>query len=148
MVYLTVSSLGYLPRDSKRVINGHQRAQKKLMRMNLPVSWKDNKALRNLQWMPSSRVVYLVDENVDDILRECCCPDSRSILSIDTTFDVSNFYVTTKMYQSKKVISKKILNLLTCQDLQCYIPPKLKGTTSTSPTPFVKVIMYWRELCL
>lgn len=41
------------------------------------------------------------------IRRECWRPNSTCILSIDTTLNIGNFYVTTTMYQSKKVISKE-----------------------------------------
>jgi len=99
-----------LPRDSKQVINAHQRSQKKAYEDKfaslLDLSKNDN-ALHNLPWMPAPRVVYFIDEQVDDIIRECCHPNSRCILSIDTTFNIGNFYVTTTMYQSEKVISKR-----------------------------------------
>ena len=128
-----------LPRDSKQVINALQPSQNKAYEdefASLLDRSKNDKALRNFQWTPAPRVVYFIDEQVDDIIRECCCPNSRAILSIDTTFNVGNFYVTTTMYQSEKGISKKLLNLLTYQALQCFIPPKLKGTTSALSTPF------------
>ena len=99
-----------LPRDSKQVVNARQRSQSKANEeefASLLDRSKNDKVLRNLQWTPAPRVVYFVDEQVDDILRECCCPNSRCILSIDTTFNVGNFYVTTTMYQSEKVISEK-----------------------------------------
>ena len=69
---------------------------------------KEDKADHNLQRTPSLRVVLYLDEQVDDILRECCPPDSASILSIDTTFNVGNFYVTSTKYQIKKVLNSKV----------------------------------------
>ena len=99
-----------LPRDSKQVINARQRSQKKASEdefASLLDRSKNDKALHNLQWTPAPRVVYFIDEQVEDIIRECCRPNSGCILSIDTTFNVGNFYVTTTMYQSEKVISKK-----------------------------------------
>ena len=98
-----------LPRDRKQVVNARQRAQTKVHEDEfaslLDLSRNDH-AVRNLQWTPSPRVVYFLDEQVDDIQRECCRPESTSILSIDTTFNVGNFYVTTTLYQSEKVVSK------------------------------------------
>ena len=57
--------------------------------------------------MPAPKVLYFIDEQLEDIIRECCRPNFGSILSIDTTFNVGDFNVTTTMYQSEKVISKK-----------------------------------------
>ena len=34
-------------------------------------------------WTPSPRVVFCIDEQIDDIVRDCCSADSTSILSID-----------------------------------------------------------------
>lgn len=103
-----------LPRDSKQVINARQQSQNKAYEdefASLLDRLKNDEALRNLQWTPAPRVVYFIDEQVDDIIRECCHPNSRCILSIDTTFNVGNFYVTTTMYQSEKVISKRTGNV-------------------------------------
>lgn len=44
---------------------------------------------------------------MDDIQRECCTPDHPSILSIDTTFNVGEFYVTSTTYTSKVVLNNK-----------------------------------------
>jgi len=99
-----------LPRDSKQVINARQRSQNKAYEKefaSLLDRSKNDKALRNLQWTAAPRVEYFIDEQVDDIIRECCRPNSSRILSIDTTFNVGNFYVTTTMYQSEKIISKR-----------------------------------------
>jgi len=87
------------------VINARQRAQNKAHKeefASLLELCKEGKAVRNLQWTPSPRVVYFNDEQVEDIVRECCRPHSTSMLSIDTTFKFGNFYVTTTMYQMKR----------------------------------------------
>lgn len=99
-----------LPRDSKQVINARQRAQNKVREdefASLLELCKEDQALRNLQWTPSPRVVYFTDEQAEDIVRECCRPDSTSILSIDTTFNVGNYYVTTTLYRSGKIVNRK-----------------------------------------
>ncbi|XP_022780689.1 uncharacterized protein LOC111321932 [Stylophora pistillata] len=99
-----------LPRDSKQVINVRHRAQNKASRKEFATLLdlaKDHKDVHNLQWMPLPRVVYFMDEQLDDNLQECCRPKSMSILSIDTTFNVGDFYMTTTTYQSEKVVSKK-----------------------------------------
>lgn len=100
--------------------------------------------------MPLPRVVYFMDEQLDDNLQECCRPKSMSILSIDTTFNVGDFYMTTTTYQSEKVVRKlvarKLVKLPTCLVLRCFIQPKLRGITFTSPTPFWKVITILKKL--
>ena len=48
--------------------------------------------VRNLHWTPSPRVVFYIDEQIDDIVQDCCSSDSTSILYIDTTFNIRNFY--------------------------------------------------------
>ena len=77
------------------MINARQRSQKRASTdefASLLDRSKNDKALHNLQWTPAPRVVYFIDEQVEDIIQECC---------------VSNFYVTRTMYQGEKVISKK-----------------------------------------
>ena len=62
--------------------------------------------VRNLQWTSSPRVVFCIDEQIDDIVRDCCSADSTTILSIDTTFNIGNFYLTSTTYQSSKVVNR------------------------------------------
>lgn len=90
-----------LPRDSKQVINARHRAQNKASREEFATLLdlaKDHKDVHSLQWTPSPTVVYFMDEQLDDILHERCRPKSTSILSIDTTFNV-----TTTTYQSERL---------------------------------------------
>ena len=108
---LTCEQSAELPRDSRQVINARQRAKGKAQVDDefaslLDLSKRDP-AVRNLQWTPSPRVVYFDDQQMDDIARECCWPDSAGILSVDTTFNVDTFYVTSTTYQSSKIVSKK-----------------------------------------
>ena len=65
--------LADLPRDSKQVVHARQRSQSKANEeefASLLDRSKNDKALRNLQWTPAPRVVYFVDEQVDDISYE------------------------------------------------------------------------------
>ena len=56
--------------------------------------------------MLSPRVVFCIDEQIDDVVQDCCSSDSTSILSIDTTFNIGNFYLTSTTYQSSKVVNR------------------------------------------
>lgn len=56
--------------------------------------------------MPSPRVVFCTDEQIDDVMQDCCSIDSTSILSIDTTFSIGNFYLTSTTYQSSEVVNR------------------------------------------
>lgn len=99
-----------LPRNSKQVQNARQRVASKAQEdefATLLELAKEDKTVHNLQWTPSPRVVFYHEDQIDDILRDCCSPESKSILSIDTTFNVGNFYLTSTTYQSKKVLNKK-----------------------------------------
>ncbi|KAJ7373251.1 hypothetical protein OS493_012840 [Desmophyllum pertusum] len=44
-------------------------------------------------------------QQMNDIVWECCSPDSSSTLSINTTYNIGEFYVTSTTYQSSKVLS-------------------------------------------
>ena len=41
-----------------------------------------------------------------EIVENCCNPDSASVLSIDTTFNVGQFYVTSTTYQNPTFINQ------------------------------------------
>ena len=60
-----------------------------------------------LQQTPSPRVVFCTDEQLDEIVKECCSAKSQSILAIDTTYNVGDFYVTSTSYQSSKFIHSR-----------------------------------------
>ena len=86
-----------LPRDSKQVQNARQRVTNKAAQHDEFASLlelaKEDKAVHNLQWTPSPRVVICLEDQIKDIVKDCCSPGSTSILSIDTTFNVGNFYL-------------------------------------------------------
>ena len=106
-----------LPRDSKQVQNAWQRVASKAQEdefATLLELAKEDKTVHNLQWTPSPRVVFYLDDQIDDILRDCYSTESKSILSIGTTFNVGNFYLTSTMYQSKKELNKKKESLPIC----------------------------------
>ena len=100
-----------LPRDSKQVQNARQRVTNKAAQHDEFASLlelaKEDKAVHNLQWTPSPRVVICLEDQIKDIVKDCCSPGSTSILSIDTTFNVGNFYLTSTTFQSSKLLNKK-----------------------------------------
>ena len=63
--------------------------------------------VKGLQWTPSPRVVYVEDWQMAEIVENCCKSDSTSVLSIDTTFNVGKFYVTSTTYQNKKFVNER-----------------------------------------
>ena len=96
-----------MPRDIKQVKNARQRLKEKdkndQFASLLDLS-RQEPAVRNLQWTPSPRVDFCSYEQLEEIIEECCSIDSKSILSIDTTYNVGNFYVTSTTYQSSKFV--------------------------------------------
>ena len=42
-----------------------------------------------------------------EIVENCCQPDSTCVLSIDTTFNVGQFYVTSTTYQNAKFVNQR-----------------------------------------
>lgn len=60
--------------------------------------------MRSLQWTPSPKVVFCSDEQLEEIIEECFSINSKSILSIDTTYNVGNFYVMCTTYQRSKFV--------------------------------------------
>ena len=92
-----------LPRDSKQVKNAHQRVTSREREdefASLLELAKEDVSIHNLQWTPSPRVVFCIDEQIDDIMRDRCSADSTTILSI------GNFYLTSTTYQSSKVVNR------------------------------------------
>ena len=52
------------------------------------------------------RVVVYLEDQIDDILRDCCSAESKSILSIDTTFNVVSFY---SVLKARRDIQRAVL---------------------------------------
>ena len=99
-----------MPRDIKQVKNARQNLKEKddkdQFASLLDLSRKEP-AVRNLQWTPSPRVVFCTDEQLTEIVEECCSMDSKSVLAIDTTNNVGDFYVTSTTYQSSKLVHSR-----------------------------------------
>lgn len=99
-----------MPRDIKQVKNARQNLKEKNNKDQfaslLDLSRREP-AVRNLQWTLSPRVVFCTDEQLTEIVEECCSVDSKSILAIDTTYNMGDFYVTSTTYQSSKLVHSR-----------------------------------------
>lgn len=94
-----------MPRDKKQVINARATVTSKEKEdefTSLLTMAKTDPTVRNLQWTPSPRVILCDNEQIKDIIEECCKLNSATIVSIDTTFNIGDFYVTSTTYQSSK----------------------------------------------
>ena len=99
-----------MPRDVKQISNARQAIKEKEVQgefVSLLGYANQDKAIRNMQWTPNPRVVFATDQQLAEMVGECCSPGSHSILSIDTTYNVGNFYVTSTTYQSSKFIQTR-----------------------------------------
>ena len=97
--------MGDMPRDKKQVMNVRSVITSKTKEdefSSLLSMAKTDQTVHNLQWTPAPRVIFSTDDQVKDIIEECCNLNTTSILSIDTTFNVGDFYVTSTTYQSSK----------------------------------------------
>ncbi|KAJ7375266.1 hypothetical protein OS493_002013 [Desmophyllum pertusum] len=99
-----------MPRDVKQIKNARQSLndnESKSEFARLLGLAKDTPSVKNLQWTPNPRVVFCTDEQLHEIVKECCSAKSQSILAIDTTYNVGDFYVTSTTYQSGKFIHSR-----------------------------------------
>ena len=99
-----------MPRDIKQVKNARQNLKEKEDKdqfASLLDLSRQEPAVRNLQWTPSPRVVFCTDEQLMEIVEECCSVGSKSVLSIDTTYNVGDYYVTSTTYQSSKLVHSR-----------------------------------------
>ena len=110
---IEVEAVSNVPRNIKQVKN----TRAKLKRISsdedefypLLALGRDTAGLciKGLQWTPSPRVVYVEEWQMAEIVENCCQPDSASVLSIDTTFNVGQFYITSTTYQNPKFINQR-----------------------------------------
>jgi len=99
-----------MPRDVKQILNARQALKEKEDEnkfVALLAHTKQDARIRYIQWTPNPRVVFATDQQLAEIVEECCTPGSRSILFIDTTYNVGDFYITSTAYQSSKFIQTR-----------------------------------------
>lgn len=118
---LDVEAISHAPRNIKQVKNARAKLKRagndedefySLLALEKEMG---GSCIKGLQWTPSPRVVYIEDWQIAEIVENCCQPDSTCVLSIDTTFNVGQFYVTSTTYQNAKFVNQRtgtLTNLL------------------------------------
>ena len=99
-----------MPRDIKQVKNARQNLKDKTDQdqfVSLLDLSKHEPSVRNLQWTPFPRVVFCTNEQLEEIVEECCSLKSKSVLSIDTTYNIGDFYMTSTTYQSSRLVHSR-----------------------------------------
>ena len=124
---VNVRSLSSLPRNRKQVENAkykgkEPRSQEELYDLTLKSKEEEDAGkpyIRRLQIAPSPACVVASDRQLTDIKRFCAnTTDNVSVLSIDTTFNIGDFYLTPTTYRHLLLEDKRTEN-----------PPLLMGPT-------------------
>ena len=124
---LNVCSLSDVPRNRKQVENAkyrgkETRSQDELYDLTLKSKVEEEAGkvyIRRLQVAPSPACVLASDRQVQDVKRFCAnTTNTFSVLSIDTTFNIGDFYVTPTTYRH-----------LLLEDRRTGKPPLLLGPT-------------------
>ena len=68
---------------------------------------KENQYIRNLQWTPHPQMVVLTDNVLQDVVDFCTDPELFTPFTIETTFNVGAFYVTTTTYKHLKLVDQR-----------------------------------------
>ena len=110
---LDVEAISHAPRNIKQVKNARAKLKRasndedefySLLALGKEMA---ESCIKGLQWTPSPRVVYVEDWQMAEIVENCCQPDSTCVLSIDTKFNVGQFYVTSTTYQNAKFVNQR-----------------------------------------
>lgn len=99
-----------LPRSIDQIKYERQKIRKKTdvdEMATLLQTAKDNQYIRNLQWTPSPRMVVLTENALQDVVDCCTDPELFTPFTIDTTFNVGAFYVTTTTYKHLKLVDQR-----------------------------------------
>ena len=62
--------------------------------------------IQNIQWTPCPRAVIASKGLLEDVVNNCCNPEKFGVFSIDTTYNVGDFYVTSTVYPHIKLASR------------------------------------------
>ena len=68
---------------------------------------QDSEHIHNLQWTPNPHLVVADAGTVQNVVENCTNPASSSPFTIDTTFNVGSFFVTTTFYKHMKLIDRR-----------------------------------------
>ena len=107
---LTFKNVSDLPRSIDQIKYERQKARQD-NNMNefacmLHLS-KENSYLSNLQWTLFARVVVATNNAVQDVINNCTNPEKFAPFTMDTTFNVGDFFVTTTSYKHVKLIDAR-----------------------------------------
>ena len=72
-----------------------------------------------LQVSPSVRAVLATKSQLEDLVKFCCNPEEFSVFSVDVTYDIGEFFVTTTTYKHLMLVDRK------------------SGSSPTLPGPFM-----------
>ena len=100
---IDVEAISDVPRNLQQVKNARQRLRMKKQNdefQDLLSCSAENDDVKGLQWTPTPRVVFVNKGQMDEIVTNCCGPNATGVFSIDTTYNVGNFYVTATSYQN------------------------------------------------
>ena len=107
---IDLEAISDAPRNVQQVKNARQRVRLKKQTdefQDLLSFSAENDGVRGLQWTPTPRVVFVNQGQMEEIITNCCGPNATGVFSIDTTYNVGNFYVTATSYQNRKFIHKR-----------------------------------------
>ena len=94
---IDVEAISDVPRNLQQVKNARQRLRMKKQNdefQDLLSCSAENDDVKGLQWTPTPRVVFVNKGQMDEIVTNCCGPNATGVFSIDTTYNVGNFYIT------------------------------------------------------
>ena len=104
---INVEAISDVPRNLQQVKNARQRLRMKKQNdefQDLLSCSAKNDDVKGLQWTPTPRVVFVNKGQMEEIVTNCCGPNATGVFSIDTTYNVGNFYVTATSYQNRMFI--------------------------------------------
>ena len=104
-----VKTVSDLPRNTKQVKYERSKLRQKTEVDEL-TSFLDKSRystwIQNTQWTPCPRAVIASKGLLEDVVNNCCNPEKFGVFSIDTTYNVGDFYVTSTAYPHIKLQSR------------------------------------------
>ena len=106
---LAVKAVSDLPRNTRQVKYERSKLRQKTEVDEL-ASFLDKSRnsswIQNTQWTPCPRAVIASKGLLEDVVNNCCNPEKFGVFSIDTTYNVGDFYVTSTVYPHIKLESR------------------------------------------
>ena len=105
---MAVKAVSHLPRNARQVKYERSKLRQKAEVDELASFLKKSRNsmwINNFQWTPFPRVVIASKGLLEDIVNNCCNPEKFGVFSIDTTYNVGDFYVTSTAYPHMKLQS-------------------------------------------